>query len=290
MRETVVQWQGYHIMVYSKSEGEGRIPLVLLHGGGVDSALLSWREVMALLPDEYAMYAIDLPGYGQSDRPEGMEGVDFYPRLISALETVADYLGLRQFVLSGLSMGGAVAIGYALRHPERVSALIPVDTWGLVHRMPLHRLLFVCVNTSWLQASFRLFAKHRWLVRWTVTASLIGDRARATPALVDEVLSLCRVPNAEASMRDFQRSSLTKTAAIPDYTGQWSNLPMPVLFINGEKDSLVKTADAARAAKAVPRGHLHVLRGCRHWAQKEKPEEYVRVVDALVREQGLILA
>ncbi len=282
MTEWMLFLSGMRIAVYR--HGTGEMPLLLLHGGGVDSAMLSWREVMLCMPERYTTYAIDLPGYGNSSRLEGMEGPDFYQKHIAAVESVADALGLQTFALSGLSMGGAIGIGFALAHPERVVALVPVDSWGLVRRMPMNGLYHWCVRTPALRASFRLFARSRRLVRWTVEASLIGDRTKVTDALVDELFALCQRPSAEASMRDFQRSSLTRKNAIPDYTEKLSALCMPALFPNGEKDSLVPPGASAAAAALVQNGRLHIMRGCRHWAQKERPDEYAAVVDTFLRE------
>jgi len=285
MNERILSLAGMNLTVYQ--QGAGEIPLVFLHGAGVDSAMLSWREVMACLPERYTAYAIDLPGYGHSDRPDGMEGPAFYEKHIAAVESVVDTLGLNTFVLSGLSMGGAISIGYALAHPGRVAALVPVDSWGLVSRMPMNGLYYWSLNTSLLRTSFRLFARHRRLVRWSVQSSLIGDPAKVTDALVSEVFALCQLPNACASMQDFQRSSLTRTAAIPDYTGRLSQLAMPTLFINGEKDALVPCKVSGAAAQLVQNGRLHVMKGCKHWAQKERPEEFAAVVDAFLQKVGL---
>lgn len=282
MTEKILSVSGMRIAVYQ--HGTGEMPLLLLHGGGVDSAMLSWREVMLCMPERYTVYAIDLPGYGKSSCPTDMEGPDFYPKHIAAVEGAVNALGLQAFALSGLSMGGAIGIGYALAHPERVAALVPVDSWGLVRRMPMNGLYYWCVHTRALRASFRLFARFRRLVRWAVQSSLIGDRKKVTDALVDEVFSLCQMPNAEASMRDFQRSSLTRKNAIPDDTDKLSSLSMPTLFINGEKDALVPWKVSASAAALVQNGRLHIMRGCRHWAQKERPEEYAAVVDAFLQE------
>jgi len=282
MKEWTLSLSGMSIAVYQ--HGAGEVPLLLLHGGGVDSAMLSWRDVMMCMPERYTVYAIDLPGYGNSSRPKDMEGPDFYQKHIAAVDSVVDTLGLKTFALSGLSMGGAIGIGYALAHLERVAALVPVDSWGLVRRMPMNGLYHWCVHTRALRASFRLYARSRLLVRWVVESSLIGDRKKVTDALVDELFTLCQMPNAEASMRDFQRSSLTRNSAIPDYTGRLSALSMPTLFINGEKDALVPRKVSAAAAALVQNGRLHIMRGCRHWAQKERPEEYATVVDAFLRE------
>ncbi len=282
MKEFVLSISGTDIAAYQ--HGTGEIPLLLLHGGGVDSAMLSWREVMMCMPEQYTVYAIDLLGYGNSSKPEHMAGPDFYQKHIAIVESAVNALGLQRFALSGLSMGGAIGIGYSLAHPERVAALVPVDSWGLVRRMPMNGLYYWCVNTRALNASFRLFARHRWLLRWTVETALIGNKKKVTDDLVDELFALCQMPDAEASMHDYQCSSLTPRSAIPDYTGRLCELSMPILFICGEKDTLVPPKVSAAATAQVQNGRLHIMRGCRHWAQKERPEEYAAVVDAFLQD------
>lgn len=283
MKEYVLKCNQYNIAVYEN--GSGNIPLVLLHGGGVDSAMLSWREIMNSIPEQYVVYAIDLLGYGKSDRPEGMKGELFYQKHISVVESVVDQLHLNKFVLSGLSMGGAISIGYSLKNPDKVTALIPVDSWGLVSKMPMHSVYYWFVNTSLLKVSFRLFAKYHWLVKWSLVYSMIGDSSKISETLIDEVFALCQIPNPEISMQDYQRSSLTKRGTIPDYTERLKELLMPVLFINGERDSLVKVNDVAKASQNVKNGQLHIMKGCKHWSQKERPEEYVKVINTFITSQ-----
>lgn len=282
MKEYMLKYNQYNVAVYEN--GMGNTPIILLHGGGVDSAMLSWREVMNSMPEQYKVYAIDLLGYGKSDRPEEMEGEEFYQKHIWAVESVVEQLHLNQFVLSGLSMGGAISIGYALKNSNKVAALIPVDSWGLVSKMPIHGFYYWYVNTSLLKVSYSLFAKYRWMVKWSLKYSLIGDKSKISKALIDEVFALCQIPNPEKSMQDYQRSSLTKLGTIPDYTERLKELQMPVLFINGEKDSLVKLKDVAKVSKSVKNGKLHIMKGCKHWPQKERPEEYVKVIDTFITE------
>lgn len=282
MKEYMLKYNQYNVAVYEN--GMGNIPILLLHGGGVDSAMLSWREIMNSMPEKYIVYAIDLLGYGKSDRPEDMEGEEFYQKHISAVESVVKQLHLSKFVLSGLSMGGAISIGYTLKSPNKVAALIPVDSWGLVSKMQIHGFYYWYVNTSLLKVSYSLFAKYRWMVKWSLKYSLIGDRSKISKTLIDEVFALCQIPNPEKSMQDYQRSSLTKRGTIPDYTEQLKELQMPVLFINGENDVLVKLKDVTKASKSVKNGQLHIMKGCKHWSQKERPEEFVKVIDTFITE------
>lgn len=280
MKEYMMKCDLYNVAVYEN--GSGNIPLVLLHGGGVDSAMLSWREIMNSIPKQYVVYAIDLLGYGKSDRPDGMMGELFYKKHISVVESVVEQLHLDKFILSGLSMGGAISIGYSLKNPDKVIALIPVDSWGLVSKMPMHSLYYWYVNTSLLKGSYNLLAKHRCLVKWSLAYSLIGDKSKISEMLIDEVYALCQIPNPEKSMMDYQRSSLTKRGTIPDYKEQLKELQMPILFINGERDSLVKVKDVVKASQCVKNGQIHIMKGCKHWSQKERPEEYIKVIDTFI--------
>lgn len=257
--------------------GSGSTTVLLLHGAGLDSAMLSWQEVMPLFATHCRVLALDLPGYGNSARPADLEGPEFYPRHLTALHEAVQQLGLHQFVLVGLSMGGALAIGYALAHPQEVTALVPVDSWGLVGKMPMHRFYYWYVNTGWTKASYRWLARSPMLVRWSIATSLLGEKSKISNTLVQQLQKLCGAAGAACAMQDFQRSSLTKTGTVPDYRTQLAGLPMPVLFVQGEKDPLVPLA-AVQQAAANCGAALHLMKGCRHWAPKERPEEFVSAV------------
>lgn len=282
MRQYYLKYNEYNICIYEK--GRGKVPIVLLHGAGLDSAMLSWREVMDLLSNSYTVYAIDLLGYGKSDKPENMSGDKFYKNHIVCLENIINQLKLDKFILSGISMGGAIAIGYTLKNPNKVKVLIPVDSWGLTSKMSFHRLYYWYVNTSITRKSFQYFAKYKWLIKWSISYSLIGDKSRISKELVDTLYNICQELDVYKSMQDYQRSSITKYNNIPDFTKTLQNISIPVLFINGEKDSLVTVKNVIEASKITPNSHIHIMKGCKHWPQKERPEEYVKIIDEFICE------
>ena len=119
-----LSYRGKTIMTYRC--GTGNDVVVLLHGSGCDHALLSWDGVLERLGKRTRVYAIDLPGYGESDPLEEIPEEGFYPYYHHCLEAIVDQLKLDRFVLVGLSMGGAISIRYALAHPEQVCGLVPV--------------------------------------------------------------------------------------------------------------------------------------------------------------------
>jgi esterase/lipase len=89
------------LRIHYFTAGEAGSPVVLLHGAGVDSAKLSWELALGPLAQEHRVFAPDLPGYGQSDKPDVTYNTDFY---LDFLAHFLDALQLPQVALVGLSM------------------------------------------------------------------------------------------------------------------------------------------------------------------------------------------
>lgn len=97
---------------------------LFLHGGGLTAH--TWDVVADELRDRVHPLALDLRGHGDSEwSPDGRYPLERY---VDDLEHVADALGLREFVLVGMSLGGLVSLAYAGRHPEAVARLVLVDS------------------------------------------------------------------------------------------------------------------------------------------------------------------
>ncbi len=265
-------------------KGNGLRTILLLHGGGCDSAMLSWREVMQEFCEDYTVYAPDLLGYGASDKPDDICGAQFYDKHIGSIRELVEYLELEHFALAGLSMGGAIAIGYALKYPEQVQCLFPVTSWGVSRKLPMHRFSNWYIHrTNFTVIQYNWLAKVRWLAKWSVNYALIGNKRFVTDALLDEVIEACSGSMAGKSMQDFQRSSSRKEGAYPYYAERLKELQMPVVFINGEKDPLVPLKHTKEAAAYVPHGEVHVMKGCKHWAVKERPREFYEIVNRSIK-------
>ena len=279
MEELDIETSCGKVHIYKK--GIGKKKLLLLHGAGCDSAMLTWRETMErLYYDDYTVYAVDLLGYGASERPAEMAGEEFYQKHVLALREVCHALKLQEFALAGLSMGAAIAVRFALREQKRVKCLLLIDPWGVTERMRFHRLTYRYLKKEkHIRVWYERMAKHRWLVRWMLRHSLIGDKKKLTRELVDEVWEACRQGDAYQSMHDYQTSSLTKKACVPFYERDWHRLSMPVILIRGEKDALVSSEDVKKAAQAVPDGVYHELKGAKHWSVREQPEQFIRILE-----------
>jgi len=108
-------------LAYQVGGAPGAEPMVLLHALGEQGS--TWAQVTARFAERYRVYAPDLRGHGSSDWP----GTYSFPLMRDDVVALIDYLGLRQVVLVGHSMGGAVAYLVAMARPHQVGRLIIED-------------------------------------------------------------------------------------------------------------------------------------------------------------------
>lgn len=263
--------------------GEGTDTIMLLHGAGVDSAMMSWQEVMQLLSAKYRVIAPDLPGYGGSDRISGEYPLAFYTEIVRG---VIEAFESSPIVLAGLSLGGGISLNIALEYPELIKLLIPVDSWGIFPRLPYHRLTYWYTRSRLNDRLYQWAGKYEWLVRWSLEYSLIGDRAKITKSLVKEIQKSMLEPGAGQPFVSFQRSEITRTGLKTDLFSRLSEISVPTLLIHGSEDRAVPLRDAITASQIIPNCRLHIMEGCKHWPQKERPEGFCRIVDGFVTKEG----
>jgi pimeloyl-ACP methyl ester carboxylesterase len=256
--------------------GETGSPVMLLHGGGLDSALLSWGKVIGPLSDHHRVFAPDLPGYGQSDQPAIQYTMDYY---ITFLAHLLDALHLEQTSLVGLSLGGGIALGFALRFPARVEKLVLVAPYGILDKVSAHTLGYLLVRLPSLdELSYWLVGRSRSLVRWTLLAGLIYNPQRLSPEIVEEVYRVARKQGAGKAFISFQRSEVLWNGLRSNFIDRLPEIAAPTLLIRGSADAAVPLSQVQRAHELIKGSELYIMQECRHWPQGEKPEEFNRVV------------
>ena len=105
--------------------------VLLLHGAGLDAGGLSLGSAMSALADTYRVFAPDLPGFGESDPMPAGWG---FAELSAFLAPLLDALALPRASLVGVSMGGGVALGFALQAPHRVERMALIEVRALMGR------------------------------------------------------------------------------------------------------------------------------------------------------------
>ncbi|MCW5878414.1 MAG: alpha/beta hydrolase [Anaerolineales bacterium] len=254
--------------------GRGKETIILLHGAGVDSARLSWAEVLPLLAERYHVIAPDLPGYGASQRISGEYSLPFYTNIAKG---VIEAFGGGPVILCGLSLGGGIALNTALTYPELVKVLIPVDAWGLSNKLPWHRLTYWYTRSKLNQNIYKWTATP-WMVRWSLEYNLISDKSKVTDEMVNEIVELMKAPDAGKAFMSFQKAEITPTGLTRDLSARFAEIRQPTLLIHGSHDAAVPLKDAIAASRQIADCELYVMEGGKHWPQKERPEEFANAV------------
>jgi pimeloyl-ACP methyl ester carboxylesterase len=252
-----------HDIAYCEA-GEGP-PLVCLHGlGGTKASFLP--TIAALAPAGNRVIAIDLPGFGDSDKPRSAP-FDA-PWLAGVVIEVLDRLGLDRVSLAGNSMGGRIAIELGFSEPDRVEKLVLLAPalawlkerpWKWLLQVPLPRL-------GYLQPTPRILVEP--VVRKLVPG---GDRGW-TAAGVDEFLRAYLTPAGRFAFYECLRNIYRDEPY--GEQGFWTRLKKlgpEALFVWGREDVLVPISFMRHVERALPRS-THLELDCGHVPQLERPE------------------
>lgn len=260
-----------HVLV----AGDKGPAVLLLSGAGVDNAMLSWRHLIPELSRDHRVYALDWPKQGKS-RP--WSGIADHAALLACVDAVYAHFGIGQAALVGLSQGGAVAIAYAQKHPERVSALVAAAPAGMLSFPPVvHQMLYLTARmprlVSW---ATRAMLKDRESVTRFVERSLFAGPVEDLDDVVDEVLAELRASGGSAS--DWQNASIGPWRMNVDLRPKLAAITCPTLFIQGDKDIAVPPDTTKAAAAAVPGAQLVMLGNHGHWPNRQSPERFNAIV------------
>lgn len=256
------------------SGDEANPSVILLHGGGIDSAWVSWRHLIPQLAPHYRVYAPDLPGYGGSAHPPaGKAYTTNY--LIDTLQVLIDTLDVEKTALVGLSMGGAVSLGYTLAYPDHVTHLALVDSYGFQDYAPWQPLsnLALGLPTPLPDVAWWMVQQNRLVQRAGLTA-IFRNPFKLTREVMDDASTSVHLDVFYAWLK----TEITFNRCKTNYWAQLPTLHIPTLIIHGENDPSIPLKWAKRADQALPNSELVVIRNCGHWANREQPERVNRAV------------
>jgi pimeloyl-ACP methyl ester carboxylesterase len=254
------------------AQGAAREPIVLIHGVGGWAE--NWRPVMtALASTGHQVIALDLPGFGQSERPRRVRyfGPDeaFYPRFVIGAMNV---LGIERAHIAGNSMGGTVAYMTAVTAPARTRSLILAAPGGLGRDVAF--FLRACALPG-----FGLIARlprPRRAAREGLRTCFY-DARRISPELYAEVErygnssfpEFVRALSAGVGIRGVRRSLRKAWVARASlYTG-------PALVVWGREDLVLPLRHLADVHATLPQAQIALIEHCGHMPQAERPEEFL---------------
>ena len=246
----------------------GAIPVVLLHGFTRSGA--SWRDVAATLPADRSVYALDLPGHGQSPIHE-THALITIEDCITGIQEFLDRRGIARVHLVGYSLGGRVALRYTLAHPGHVETLTLISAAaGLEDAAERSRR---AAADEALASSLLDRGLEQFLEDWSTQPILARGPAADARAEPD-------------ARRDRYTGSAHGYAAVLRGLGQgvlphvWPQLPslgLPVLLVAGEHDTQYR-AHADRMAALLPRATRRDIPGAGHDVPGDTPCELARAL------------
>ena len=240
-------------------------PVIALHGLG--GTKISFLPTVAALADQFRVIAVDLPGFGDSDKPVGAAyDARYFARAVVAL---LDELELERVHLVGNSMGGRVALEVGLRYPERVRRIVLLSSslawrrerpWATVLRLVRPELGLLQVAP-------------RGVVEGIVRRLIPGAESGWAAAGVDEFLRAYLTPRGRAAFYAAARHIyLEEPEGENGFWPRLSTLQAPALFVWGRHDRLVPVAFAPHVTDALPHSE-HIELDCGHVPQLERPRE-----------------
>ncbi len=272
-----VDVRGVRTRVYEVDPGNALTPLVLLHGAGADSALVSFGSALVPLGRRRRVIAPDLPGYGDTEFTESPYSIPWYADWVAAL---IRRVGAERVDLAGLSLGGWITLEMAISRPHVVRRIVPINPGGVSERVKYLGLArWLAGHPSVNQLMYRGNARLGRRFTRMQLRSIVENPSALTDDLVDAVLLNCRRPHAGEAFSATQRWAF---GLGPD---GWSLVPrLPrvtakTLVMAGRNDRLVPVADSVRASRLVQDGEVRIFQPCGHWLVRDCPTEFVEAVD-----------
>ena len=262
---------------YSGTGGSGT-PLLLIHGWGMHGGM--WESVAERLAQYFAVYAVDLPGHGYSVARIEDRGLRFEEqRTPYTLDTIVDQLS-GQFdeplAVCGWSLGGQVALRWALRYPQQVERLVMVASTPCFVRLEGWRYaLSVEILEEFAANLQQNYAQT--LIRFLSLQMRGSEQERVVLALLREGLFIRGVPdlNALESGLDILRDT--------DLRGTLPDVRQPTLVLAGERDTLIPQQASHYLASQIPGARLSTIKGAAHAPFLSHPDEFVMMLTSFLK-------
>ncbi len=245
-------------------------PVVLIHG--FSNFGLSWMQQLPLLVNNgYQAIVPDLYGHGLSEPAGQVTSVD---ELADDIHGLLEHLGTGPAVLCGLSLGGMIALQFALAHPERTRGLVIANSRATFAEPHLKELV-----ASWI-AMFEQpdGATRRFEAAWPV---LLNEAFRQSPggAAVFEMWAALAARTPGSSLANVARGMTSF-----DVRAQLGMIKAPTLVVSGEHDKLFPPAQAVEVADGIPGARFVNIPSAAHISCLDSAAEFNRLLLGLLSE------
>ena len=266
-------WRVHYGLCQSQASPSSRPPILLIHGFG--AAIGHWRGNIPVLAEEHTVYAIDLLGFGGSEKPPTRYSI--YLWVEQVFQFWRKFIGV-PMVIIGNSIGSLVAAIAASHHPEIAAGVVTISLPdieafnALVPKwlQPLERAVKAIVAAVLVKPLFYIVRKP-CIIRFVLKRIVYCDRHRVDDELVEIIAKPARDRQAaEAFVR--LNHSLNQPNYSPSLTQALSQLQAPLLILWGSCDRLIPPSEGKRLVQYAPNATLMYLEGMGHCAHDENPE------------------
>ena len=244
---------------------EDGAPVVFANSLGTDLRL--WDDVLPLLPAGLRVIRYDKRGHGLSSMPKGPYSMG---ALVSDVEGLLDHLGVRDAMFVGLSIGGMIAQGLAVKRLDLVRAMVLSNTAAKIGTREMWEDRIAAVKATGIEP-----------MADTVMERWFGAAFRKTPELTLWRNMLVRQP-AEGY------AGCSAAIAGTDFYTPTSGLRLPALGIAGSEDGSTPPDLVRETIELIPGSKFHLIRGAGHLPCVENPTEYAEVLTGFLRDTGHI--
>jgi pimeloyl-ACP methyl ester carboxylesterase len=256
-----------------RAAGDKGTPVILIHGMG--DSLEEWEFNINALAQKHHVYAIDLVGFGHSDKPEPSYSPEYsnFARFVNDFMTVQ---GIERASLVGSSLGGAISLLFAIQFPEKIEKMVLVNSSGLGKELALVFKLATLPRIGEL-----LIRPSRKGIAMSQKA-LVYDKTIVTDEQVEIYYQLALVPGWQeyflSTLRNFAGFRGQRADVMRPIVDNLASITAPTLIIWGQQDQIIPVAHAQVAKERIPNAKLHIFDPCGHIPPRERPEEFNNLV------------
>jgi pimeloyl-ACP methyl ester carboxylesterase len=258
----------------------GKPPLLFLHGGGLTAH--TWDFTCLQLRHDYRCLALDLRGHGDS----GGEGIVVDPPLLrDDIHGAVAHLGLKEFVLIGMSLGGLTAMAYAAAFSRTLNGVVIVDASPTIREEGGREIgQFTRARPAFASLDEAIEAAHKFNparpkehLRYSLLHNLRAGADGKWPWKYDRGDALGPEPEERVTERRQKMEAL------------WAELPKiacPALVVHGGESRVLQREDAERLRDAIPDARLVTVAGAGHTVQGVRPKEFATALRSFLKEIG----
>lgn len=248
---------------YLESNNRGT-PLLLLHGLG--GSIESWTNNIGFLSSKFRIIALDLPGFGLSDKPKISYSINFY---VGFIEKFIRSIKLKNFFIMGSSLGGHIAVEFTIRNKKNVDKLILISPAGSLPK--------TFKGTNELRKYLQIVNAKSSSEVSRILSSI--DNSMVSRSYADAIYNRLSLPGAKQGFI----SALKGSAMAPRYNNKLAKIDTDMLLIWGREDRMIPLR-FIRPFLENGKSRIIILEKCGHRPHVENPKLFNKIVKDFLME------